>query len=124
MRMPQFLHELWSGMRHHPLLTLGVLGSAGLLTVWQWSSGPIPKVEDVPRPKPYTGTMPAQISLESAMGNMQRKMHELQLTIREQQATIQELRKQQDTREAERLGNIEQQKTRVEAAGRVEQPCG
>jgi hypothetical protein len=47
---------------------------------------------------------------------MQRKMHELQLTIREQQATIQELRKQQDTREAERLANIEQQKARVEAA--------
>jgi hypothetical protein len=43
-------------------------------------------------------------------------MHELQLTIREQQATIQELRRQQDTREAERLASIEEQRARVEAA--------
>jgi conjugal transfer pilus assembly protein TraB len=43
-------------------------------------------------------------------------MHELQLTIREQQTTIQELRKQQETRETERLAQLQQQTARVEAA--------
>jgi hypothetical protein len=50
------------------------------------------------------------------MGNMQRKIHELQLTIQAQQATMHDLRKQQETREAERLTLLQQQTARVDAA--------
>jgi Bacterial conjugation TrbI-like protein len=116
MRLPQFVHEVWNGMRHHPLLTLGVVGSVGLLSVWQFLPGPTPTVEKATRPVPYTGVIPEQASLESAMGNMQRKIHELQLTIQAQQATMHDLRKQQETREAERLTLLQQQTARVDAA--------
>ena len=116
MRLPQFLHEVWQGVRHHPLGTLVVVGVVGLVSVWQWHPTPAPKADAPVRTTPYKGAMPDEVSLEAAMGNMQRKMHALQLTLQEQQTTMQELRTQQDAREAARLAQMQQHTARVEAA--------
>jgi hypothetical protein len=116
MRFPQFVREVWNGVRHHPVLALGVLGSVGVLSLWQFLPNPAPQAQGTPRPTTYQGVMPERASLESAMGNMQRKMRELQLTIQDQQKTIEQLRAHQDSRETERLSLLQQQTARVDAA--------
>jgi hypothetical protein len=128
MRAPRFLSEVWSGVRQHPRLSLGLFSVVGLLTVWQLLPGPETKVEP-PRPATqYTGALPSSVGLEGAIGTMQHRVREMELVMNQQRTTIERLQSELQQRDAQNSALLRQQQEaqnrqndRIEAALRQTQ---
>jgi hypothetical protein len=98
--MPVWLRALLRWGRQHPGVVVLGLALGGLVGYWQLQ----PPRPQAPRPtpataQPFTGTLPAQVSLESALATVQRENEQLKQILAEQQRTLARLERDQQTRQ-------------------------
>jgi hypothetical protein len=98
--MPVWWRAMLRWGRQHPsaVVFLAVLG--GLVGYWQLQPArPTPPRSTPAGAQPFTGTLPAQVSLESALATVQRENEQLKQILAEQQRTLARLERDQQTRQ-------------------------
>jgi hypothetical protein len=98
--MPVWLRALLRWGRQHPGAVVFLAALGGLVGYWQLQ--PVRPAPPRPTPagaQPFTGTLPAQVSLESALATVQRENEQLKQILAEQQRTLARMERDQQTRQ-------------------------
>jgi hypothetical protein len=110
---PLWLRTLGRWGRQHPGAVVLLAALGGLVGYWQLQPPrpPVPRTTSAGA-QPFTGTLPAQVSLESALATVQRENEQLKQILAEQQRTLARLERDQQTRQQDAAAQAQ----RLEAA--------
>jgi hypothetical protein len=114
--MPLWLRALGRWGRQHPGVVALGLALGGLVGYWQLQPPP-----PAPRPtpataQPFTGILPGQVSLESALATVQRENEQLKQILAEQQRTLARLERDQQTRQQDAAAQARQLEATLQQA--------
>jgi conjugal transfer pilus assembly protein TraB len=115
--MPVWLRALRRWGRQHPraVVFLAVLG--GLVGYWQLQPArPTPPRATPVGAQPFTGTLPAQVSLENALATVQRENEQLKQILAEQQRTLARLERDQQARQQDAAAQARQLEATLQQA--------
>jgi hypothetical protein len=102
--MPLWLRTLLRWIRHHPGVTLLGAVLAGLVGYWQLQPPrPLASRATPAVAQPFAGTLPAQVTVESALATVQRENEQLKQILAEQQRTLARLERDQQTRQQDHV---------------------
>jgi hypothetical protein len=103
--------------RQHPGVVALVLALGGLVGYWQLQPPRPPSPRPTPvTAQPFTGTLPAQVSLESALATVQRENEQLKQILAEQQRTLARLDRDQQTRQQDAAAQARQLEATLQQA--------
>jgi conjugal transfer pilus assembly protein TraB len=115
--MPVWLRAVLRWGRQHPGIVALLVALGSLVGYWQLQPSRPPTTRPIPATaQPFTGTLPAQVSLESALATVQRENEHLKQILAEQQRTLARLERDQQTRQQDAAAQARQLEATLQQA--------